>query len=110
MRPERAKALKTQKSRTSLKKFGFLSGTTRNRTGDTRIFSPLLYQLSYGTILFTVDFSFAGAKVVIKIGSTKFFGEKVCKKDKKVLFFWFYAIFGVPLHRLYDHRCQNIGI
>ena len=27
-----------------------LSGTTRNRTGDTRIFSPLLYQLSYGTI------------------------------------------------------------
>ena len=28
------------------------SGTTRNRTGDTRIFSPLLYQLSYGTMLF----------------------------------------------------------
>ena len=27
-----------------------LCGTTRNRTGDTRIFSPLLYQLSYGTI------------------------------------------------------------
>ena len=27
------------------------SGTTRNRTGDTRIFSPLLYQLSYGTIV-----------------------------------------------------------
>ena len=26
------------------------SGTTRNRTGDTRIFSPLLYQLSYGTV------------------------------------------------------------
>ena len=25
-------------------------GTTRNRTGDTRIFSPLLYQLSYGTL------------------------------------------------------------
>ena len=34
------------------------SGTTRNRTGDTRIFSPLLYQLSYGTILL-----FAFAKV-----------------------------------------------
>ena len=30
----------------------FSRGTTRNRTGDTRIFSPLLYQLSYGTILF----------------------------------------------------------
>ena len=26
-----------------------ISGATRNRTGDTRIFSPLLYQLSYGT-------------------------------------------------------------
>ena len=26
------------------------SGATRHRTGDTRIFSPLLYQLSYGTI------------------------------------------------------------
>jgi hypothetical protein len=32
--------------------FAFLlSGATRNRTGDTRIFSPLLYQLSYGTFL-----------------------------------------------------------
>ena len=31
--------------------FAFLqSGATRNRTGDTRIFSPLLYQLSYGTL------------------------------------------------------------
>ena len=29
-----------------------LSGATRNRTGDTRIFSPLLYQLSYGTSIF----------------------------------------------------------
>ena len=27
-----------------------LRGATRNRTGDTRIFSPLLYQLSYGTL------------------------------------------------------------
>ena len=27
------------------------SGATRNRTGDTRIFSPLLYHLSYGTII-----------------------------------------------------------
>ena len=32
----------------------FSCGTTRNRTGDTRIFSPLLYQLSYGTISFAV--------------------------------------------------------
>ena len=34
--------------------FSFIGGSnvmaaTRNRTGDTRIFSPLLYQLSYGT-------------------------------------------------------------
>ena len=35
------------------------SGTTRIRTGDTRIFSPMLYQLSYGTIVFC----FASAKV-----------------------------------------------
>ncbi len=32
--------------------FLILCGTTRNRTGDTRIFSPLLYQLSYGTNFF----------------------------------------------------------
>ena len=38
----------------------FLGGATRNRTGDTRIFSPLLYQLSYGTMFI----SFAVAKVV----------------------------------------------
>ena len=31
-----------------------ISGATRNRTGDTRIFSPLLYQLSYGTLLICV--------------------------------------------------------
>ena len=28
---------------------GFLGGATWNRTRDTWIFSPLLYQLSYGT-------------------------------------------------------------
>ena len=42
------------------------SGATRNRTGDTRIFSPLLYQLSYGT------FPFAGAKVVLYFGLRKY--------------------------------------
>ena len=47
-----------KKSRFSLKIrilrcFAFLCcGATRNRTGDTRIFSPLLYQLSYGTIVY----------------------------------------------------------
>ena len=41
-----------------------LRGATRNRTGDTRIFSPLLYQLSYGTIILQEGFPLiAGAKV-----------------------------------------------
>ena len=30
---------------------GVFCGATGNRTRDTRIFSPLLYQLSYGTII-----------------------------------------------------------
>ena len=30
----------------------FFGGANGNRTSDTRIFSPLLYQLSYGTIVF----------------------------------------------------------
>ena len=38
-----------------------MSGATRNRTGDTRIFSPLLYQLSYGTVVVLIT----GAKVGI---------------------------------------------
>ena len=49
----------------------FLSGATRNRTGDTRIFSPLLYQLSYGTSLIS------GAKVELIFESAK-------RKDKKM--------------------------
>ncbi len=39
-----------KKKRLSFVRISSVSGTTRNRTGDTRIFSPLLYQLSYGTI------------------------------------------------------------
>ena len=39
--------LKQNPRRTRLR--GVLSGATGNRTRDTRIFSPLLYQLSYGT-------------------------------------------------------------
>ena len=45
------------------------SGATRSRTGDTRIFSPLLYQLSYGTIVFgdaKIDIIFISAKFPIK--------------------------------------------
>ena len=46
-------------------------GTDGNRTSDTRIFSPLLYQLSYGTSVF------APAKV-------RHFSESARKKMKKV--------------------------
>ena len=47
------------------------SGATRNRTGDTRIFSPLLYQLSYGT-----NFGFAVAKVGKVFYSSKYLVKK----------------------------------
>ena len=74
-----------KKSRFSLKIrilrcFAFLyCGATRNRTGDTRIFSPLLYQLSYGTIAFAV------AKVRQKFKLSKFLG-RILKYFSKILF------------------------
>ena len=43
------------------------SGATRNRTGDTRIFSPLLYQLSYGTIW--------SARLICECKNRKFFSN-----------------------------------
>ena len=49
------------------------SGATRNRTGDTRIFSPLLYQLSYGT-----NFGFA----VAKVGKVFYFSKYLAKKKR----------------------------
>ena len=61
----------------------FFCGANGNRTSDTRIFSPLLYQLSYGTSLapkFAIfgnpdntDFRKAGAKVLLFFELTKFF-------------------------------------
>ena len=41
---------KTRKNRNRSLSIAVLSGVTGNRTRDTRIFSPLLYQLSYDTI------------------------------------------------------------
>ena len=38
-------------------------GANGNRTSDTRIFSPLLYQLSYGTIVVRVSAFFVSLKV-----------------------------------------------
>ena len=58
---------KTKKTSTEV----FFCGATRNRTGDTRIFSPLLYQLSYGTI----DFSKSAAKVLLFFELTKYFSS-----------------------------------
>ncbi len=57
---------------------GFSSGATENRTRDTRIFSPLLYQLSYGTIL-----SFGITKVGIFPDFANF----------QSTFFYFFGIF-----------------
>ena len=65
------------------------SGTTRNRTGDTRIFSPLLYQLSYGTIP-----THAGKKLANR-------GAKVCKISESAIprgiFLRFFISF-FPIH------------
>ena len=51
-------------------------GATRNRTGDTRIFSPLLYQLSYGTI---VTSDKCGAKMCVFFFTRKYCLEKIPK-------------------------------
>ena len=78
-----------QKKSHSIKSNSSESGTTRNRTGDTRIFSPLLYQLSYGTILTSnikLDVSFAGAKVALYFETCKYFGNFLTKKQKKSRF------------------------
>ncbi len=54
-----------------------LRGATRNRTGDTRIFSPLLYQLSYGTLkVLLIELSFAGRTTSIKNALFLFCGCK----------------------------------
>ncbi len=57
-----------------------LRGATRNRTGDTRIFSPLLYQLSYGTSLIS------RAKVVLILESTK--GKTKKMRNSSVFCLW----------------------
>ena len=71
----------------------FFGGATGNRTRDTRIFSPLLYQLSYGT-RFSLELPYLSigiAKVDIfsepanfsciffkKIEPIAFFDEEIC--------------------------------
>ena len=56
-----------EKTATEILLLRLVCGATGNRTRDTRIFSPLLYQLSYGTFLYfeVPFFSFGIAKVDI---------------------------------------------
>ena len=82
-------------------------GATGNRTRDTRIFSPLLYQLSYDT----KDICFkCGCKDTHFFKSGKFLGTKKCISSKKAL----------PLQRLNDkdrnvaqlvaHYVRDVGV
>ena len=61
-----------------------LRGATRNRTGDTRIFSPLLYQLSYGTVVFRLRCK--GTYIFL---TTKHYQDIFFKKLKNCRFFLF---------------------
>ena len=63
----------------ALPSFSVLSTPAGARTLDTLIKSQVLYQLSYGCILFR----FAGAKVRSIFESTKLFGDFFQKKTKK---------------------------
>ena len=57
----------------------FRSGTNGNRTSDTRIFSPLLYQLSYGTIICLRMQRYE------KICSAQTFGIFFCAEHRNIL-------------------------
>ena len=82
-----------KKSRFSLKIrilrcFTFLCcGATRNRTGDTRIFSPLLYQLSYGTIISFCYVFVSECKDRYFFLICKLFCKKMLLIDKKLSLF-----------------------
>ena len=79
---------KKKKTATEALLLRFCCGATGNRTRDTRIFSPLLYQLSYGTI-FTFElafFSFGIAKVDIFLLPPNFFA-KIFQKNALFSFF-----------------------
>ena len=55
------------------------SGATGNRTRDTRIFSPLLYQLSYGTIFVYASCLKASANIGRFFLPCKYFIKKMQK-------------------------------
>ena len=63
------------------KRIRIFSGATRNRTGDTRIFSPLLYHLSYGTNMSLQGvFLVCGCKGRQSFWNCKLFLRKMSKK------------------------------
>ena len=47
-----SKRIEDRRCKKAQQNAGLFCGATRNRTKDTRIFSPLLYLLSYGTLCF----------------------------------------------------------
>ena len=47
-------------------RFDYHRGVSRDRTGDTRIFSPLLYRLSYRTILLSI-WNRQAAKITVSL-------------------------------------------
>ena len=63
--PERARTRsvteKTKAHRDGRRAFRMLGGLGRNRTIDTRIFNPLLYQLSYRALLYVTVETIIGA-------------------------------------------------
>ena len=73
----------------------FSSGATGNRTRDTRIFSPLLYQLSYGTILsFEVPHRLIGiAKIGIIFNPANFSAKIFQNFFKKVILPLYFGVF-----------------
>ena len=81
-------------------------GATRNRTGDTRIFSPLLYQLSYGTDLLR----FCECKGKAKRGSNKIFQEKTTNiffvSEKNSIF----ALAKRKVAQLVAHYVRDVGV
>ena len=76
--------IRTKKRENNNTSFSLLCGATRNRTGDTRIFSPLLYQLSYGTLFNLICVAYrvilnCAAKIAIYFLLPNSFGRKVEK-------------------------------
>ena len=73
----------------------FLCGATRNRTGDTRIFSPLLYQLSYGTVVLRVQ----------RYGKISYRANKITKIFKNFSIIIFCTIFAASIVT----ECSAVG-